>query len=114
MKGPVPRPSRFSPKSQDGGAGRWDVKDVAVFCSIMGVASIPISAVIGACNGGLSDFRLGLVISAVIVMIFGSIALAMAALESALGVLWGLIRRAAGRSKSVGSGVYDDWLDGPA
>lgn len=114
MKSPQPSSSKFSRKSRDRCDGRWGVREIAVFCSILAVASIPISAVVGAYNGGLEDFLAGLLISAMIVMIFGSISLATVALESFLSLLWSLGLRAVGLSKPAGRGVYDDWLDGPA
>ena len=114
MKGPTSNPSKSPPKARDLGVGRWGVMQMIVFCSIMTLVSVPTSVAIGICLGGLDEILTGLAISAAIVMIFGSIALALVALGSFIDNIRGMGRRAASPSNMGSGGVSDEWLDGPA
>ena len=84
------------------------------FCSILALISVLASVVIGSLMGGADGILVALAISAAIVTIFGSIALALVALVSFIDTVRGMGRRDAGRSKPRRGGVSDEWLDGPA
>ncbi len=114
MEGPGASPSKLPQKTRDLGVGRWGAMQVAAFCSIMTLASIPTSVVIGSFLGGTDGVLGALVISAVFMLLFGSIALALVALGSIFDILRGMGCRAAGPSILGEGGVSDDWLDGPA
>ena len=68
------------------------------FCSILALVSVLASVVIGSLMGGADGILVALAISAAIVMIFGSIALALVALGSFIDTVRGMVRRAAGPS----------------
>jgi hypothetical protein len=114
MKGPTSSPSKSPPKARDLGVGRWGAMQIIVFCSILALVSVLTSVVIGSLMGGTDGILVALAISAVIVMIFGSIALALVALGSLIDTMRGMGRRAASPSNMGGGGVSDEWLDGPA
>ena len=82
------------------------------FCSILALVSVLTSVVIGSLMGGTDGILVALAISAVIVMIFGSIALALVALGSLIDTMRGMGRRAASPSNMGSGGVSDEWLDG--
>jgi len=106
-------PSKSSPKSRDlgPGPGLWTVMEVVRFCSMLAAASVLIS-VIMAHGGGLDAFLICLAASAVIIAVFGSIALAMVALGWAVDALRWAVQRSNHDPRR--GGVFDDWLDGPA
>lgn len=108
-------PSKLPRKASVLDTYRWGLGQVKGFCSILVLASVPTSAVIGAFMGGADEILVALAISAAFILLFGSIALAFVAMGSIADFLRGLLRRVGRRSPRgpQGGGVADEWLDGP-
>jgi hypothetical protein len=107
-------PSKPSPKDQNLDLGRWGLGQVMGFCSILALASVPTSVVIGSFLGGADGVLVALIISGTFVLLFGSIAVALVALGSIFDAVRGMGRQTSRPSNLGSGGVSDGWLDGPA